>query len=323
MPSRSQMHIDKPLTNISVAYMQSASNFIADKVFPMVPVQKQSDRYFRYLKEDWFRDEARERVVGTESAGGDYDIDNTPSYFCNKYAYHKDVAEDDRVNADSPLNPDKEATDFVSQKLLLRRELLWANRYFKTGVWANEVVGGASESAGTTKKWTDDTSNPIKLIHEMQTAMQSTTAFRPNTLVLGPYAYDALRNHPLILDRIKYTQRGVLTLDLLASLFEVDKLLVANAVVNTASKGASANTDFVFGNDALLCYAAPNPGLMTPSAGYIFTWTGLLGAGSFGNRIVRLPMDQLGLGTERIEGEMAFDMKVVGEDLGFFIKDIV
>ena len=119
MPNRRQSHIDSALTNISVAYMQDSSNFIADKVFPVVPVQKQSDRYFIYKKEDWFRDEAKDRVRGAESAGGDYDIDNTPSYYCNTKAYHKDVTEEDRANSDSPLTPDTDASDFVSQKLLL------------------------------------------------------------------------------------------------------------------------------------------------------------------------------------------------------------
>jgi hypothetical protein len=303
--------------------MQDASNFIADRVFPKVPVQKQSDRYFRYLKEDWFRDEAVERAAASESAGGDYDIDNTPSYFCTKFAYHKDVTEDDRVNADSPLTPDQDATDFVSQKLLLRREVAWASKYFKTGIWANELVGGTTESSTDTKKWTDGTSDPIKIIDMAKTNTQATTGYTPNKLIIGPYVYNALKNHPLVLERIKYTQRGQVTKDLLASLFEVDEILVAAGIVNTANQKGTENTNFIFGNHALLCYAAPRPALKTPSAGYIFTWTGLEGAGAFGNRVVRIPMDWLGMGTERIEGEMAFDMKVVAEDLGFFFKDIV
>lgn len=323
MPTRSQVHIDTALTNLSVAYMQDASNFIADQVFPKVPVQKQSDRYFAYLKEDWFRDEARLRAAGTESAGGDYDIDNTPSYFCLKYAYHKDVTEDDRVNADSPLAPDQDASDFVSQKLLIRRELAWATQYFKSGVWANELTGSTLNDTTHVIKWSDDTSTPITDIDEAKTSIGSNTGFTPNVMIIGPYVFDALKNHPAILDRIKYTQRGIITTDLLAMLFGVDKVLVARAVINTAAKGTTANTNYLFGSNCLLAYAAPRPALKTPSAGYIFTWTGLMGAGAYGNRIVRLPMDQLGIGTERIEGEMSFAMKVVGADLGFFFNTIV
>ena len=77
------------------------------------------------------------------------------------------------------------------------------------------------------------------------------------------------------------------------------------------------------GKHALLCYSNPRPALKKPSAGYIFAWTGLEGSGAYGNRIVRLPMDILGLGTERIEGEVAFDAKCICKDMGIFFKDIV
>lgn len=324
MPQRNHIHIDKALNNISVAYVQDANNFIADKVFPIVPVQKQSDRYFVYLKEDWFRDEAQERAPATESAGGDYDIDNTPSYFCKKYAYHKDITEEERTNADTPLNSDADATEFVTHKLLLKREVLWANKFFKPGVWSTDLVGKpSSPGVGEFLQWDNKDSDPIKLITDAGASMAGKTGYKPNVLVLGPHVYNALKNHPAILERIKYTEKGIMTAELLASLFEVEKVLTAWAIKNSAPKGAAENTNFIFGKHALLAYAAPKPSLKKPSAGYIFAWTGLLGAGAYGNRILRIPMPHLGLGTERIEGEMAFDMKVVASDLGIFFSNAV
>ena len=62
-PNVNNVHIDAILTNISVAYLQNTANFIADKVFPVIPVDKKSDLYFKYTKEDWFRDEAQRRAV--------------------------------------------------------------------------------------------------------------------------------------------------------------------------------------------------------------------------------------------------------------------
>lgn len=323
MPNRLQAHIDTALTNMSVAFIQDASTFIADKVFPMVPVQKQSDRYFVYKKEDWFRDEAKERGRATESAGSDYNIDNTPTYFATTYAFHKDVTEEDRANCDTPLNADIDAEQFVTQKMLIKRETLFVNKFFKTGVWSHETAGVASDTDVTKIKWNLAASDPIKAVQNAQTSIQEDTGYKPNVLLLSPYAYNALRNHDAILDRIRFTQRGVVGLDLLATLFEVDKVLVASAVVNRAKEKATEDTSFIFGKHALLVYSAPRPALKTPSAGYIFGWTGLLGSGAYGNRIVRLPMDQLGLGTERIEGEMAFDQKVVSKELGYMFKDIV
>ena len=273
-----------------------------------------------YKKEDWFRDDARLRAMGAESAGGDYDIDNTPTYFCNKYAFHKDVFEEDRVNADSPLTPDQDAMEFVVDKILLNRENNWAKTYFQSGVWEQDLTGSDTAGSGKIIYWDDyDHSDPISDIANMSTAMAEITGKRPNTLTLGRRVYDALRQHPDILDRIKFTQRGVVTAELLASLFDVDRILVANSIQNVAKKGQEANMEFTMGNNALLTYAPPAAGLKKASAGYIFSWTGLMGANALGGRINRFSMPQLGIGTERIECEVAYDMKVVAADMGAFV----
>ena len=68
-PTQSDLHVNAPLTNVIVAYMQDKAQFIADKVFPRVPVQKQSDMYWKYSKSDWRRTDAQKRAPGTESPG--------------------------------------------------------------------------------------------------------------------------------------------------------------------------------------------------------------------------------------------------------------
>lgn len=323
MPTMQNAHIDRAMTNISVAYMQDATAFIADRVFPIVPVKRQSDVYYQYSKADFMRDEARERGAATESAGGDYGVEAQDPYYCRKHAFHTDVTPEARANYDEPLDADRDATDFVSQKMLIRREMEWASKFFKTGVWDTEYAGAASAGTGTKVFWNNPASDPIGDVTGASVQMASETGYRPNTLVLSPFVFNALKNHEDILDRIKYTQKGIVTADLLATLFEVDRVLVAWGVVNNAVKGATENTNFIMGKHAMLCYANPAPALRKPSAGYIFAWTGLEGSGSYGNRIVRLPMDILGLGTERIEGEIAFDAKKICSDLGVFFKDIV
>ncbi len=324
MPTRQQIHIDRALTNLSVAYMQSADVFIADKVFPIVPVQKQSDTYFIYSKADFFRDEASERARGTESAGGDYDIEQAPPYFCRVYAFHKDIDEQERVNSDDPLKPDQDAQEFVSHKLLLKRETKWAANFFQPSIWSNEIKGvAAGPSTGEVIQWDKAASDPIKDIRAASLKMVEETGYKPNKLVLSPHAYAALCDHEEILSRIQYSQRGIVTKDLLQALFEIPEILVPYAVQNAGLKNADGEMSFIMGKHALLCYAAPSPGLKQPSAGYIFAWKGLQGAGAYGNRVVRIPMPWLGMDTERIEGEMAFDMKTVSTDLGVFFEDIV
>ena len=44
-PTARAVHVDQPLTNISVAFLQNAASFVASRVFPNIRVQKQSDVY--------------------------------------------------------------------------------------------------------------------------------------------------------------------------------------------------------------------------------------------------------------------------------------
>ena len=294
MPTMQNAHIDRALTNTSVAYMQDASAFIADKVFPIVRVKRQSDVFYIYNKGDFMRDEAALRGAASESAGGDYGVEASDPYYCRKHAFHKDVTPEERANYDEPLDADTDATEFVSQKMLIRREMEWATRFFKAGIWGREISGGDAAAENVAIHWNKPTSNPIGDITGASVQMASETSYKPNTLVLSPFVFNALKNHEDILDRIKYTQKGIVTADLLATLFEVEHVYVAWAVVNSAVKGTADNIGFIMGKHALLCYSAPSPGLKKPSAGYIFAWSGLDGSGAYGNRIVRLPMDMLG-----------------------------
>lgn len=321
-PSPRDVHVNAPLTNISIAYIQNAQNFIADRVFPMIPVQKQSDRYFEYTRDDWFRIEAQLRGPATESAGSGFNVDNTPTYFADVFAVHKDVDDQTRANADAPIVLDRDATEYVTQQLLLKREKTWATTNFTTGVWGTDLTGvAAAPAAGQFLQWNDAASTPVEDITNEGVNIASLTGFRPNVLVLSPRVFNTLKNHPDILDRIKYTQRGVVTADILAGLFEVDRVLVPWGVENLAAEGLAGDFNFIFGKHALLVYSNPRPSILQPSAGYTFTWSGLLGAGAAGNRVKSFRMEHLS--ADRIEGEMAYDQKVVAADLGTFFSNAI
>lgn len=327
-PTNSAVHVDSALTNISVAYMQQSSHFIAGSVFPNVPVQKQSDRYFVFDRGSFNRDEAELRAPGTESAGGGYELDNTPTYFANVYAYHHDVPDQVRANADAAVDPERAAAELVTHKMLIRREQSWASRYFTAGTWGTDVAGvAATPAAGQTLQWNDANSDPIGDIRNGRTEMLEKTGFMANTLTLNQRVMDALVDHPDIVDRVKYSG-GVgngnparINAQALAALFEVDRILVSRAIVNGANQGAAEDSSFVFGKNALLTFAPATPSLMTPSAGYTFSWQGYMGqTNAFGFATSRFRMDHLK--ADRIEGEMAWDQKVVAADCGYFFDGI-
>jgi hypothetical protein len=315
-PTISDVHVDRALTDLSVRFTQKQSLFVSDSIFPKVRVQNRSDKYFVYDRSHWYRTEAQLRAPGTESAGTGYEI-STADFMCDVFAIHKDLDDQTRANADSPITLERDATEFVTQHLLQKKEQDWVSTYFTTGVWATDVVGGTNFT-----QWSDyANSDPISDLRNGVIAMARQTAYKPNTLILGAEVWDKLQDHPDFLERIKYTQKGIVGEDLLAQMLGLDKVLVAWSVKNTSPEGVAASYSFNFGKGALLAHVASSPGLNTPSAGYTFTWSGLFGGGSNGIRIKRFRMEQIA--SDRIEGEMAYDLKVVAADLGYFYSAAV
>jgi len=328
-PVQSDLHVNVPLTNVSVAWMQDKATFIADKVFLRVPVSKQSDLYWKYTKSDWRRTDVQKRAPGTESAGAGWKND-TGQYFAEVYAIHKDLDDQTRSNADSYWNLDKDATLFVTNQLLLKRDLDWNNAYFKTGVWGTDYTGVAASPTGNQfLQWNDAASDPIVQFQNLQTGFVLQSGRKANTLVLGADTITQLKNHPDIIDRIKYTQKGVVSTDLLASLFDVEKVLVSYASYTSVAEqadGRSQDTAATYSfmsnsKSALLCYTPSSPSLMTPAAGYIFTWNGYLAGNSYGIRMKNFRMEHIA--ADRIEGEMTYDMKVIAPEMGIYLSNAV
>lgn len=328
-PVYSDVHVQAALTQISVAFIQDESHYIADRVFPIVPVVHQADRYFVYSKDDFFRDEAQLRADATESAGGGFNM-STQSYSASVWGYHKDIGDQTRRNADPAVDIDVAATKFCMEKMLIRRDAFWAAQYMQANIWGTTITGVAASPSGTqTIYWNDDANgDPFTDIATAQTTILQNTGYEPNVLVLAWPVYQALRKHPLVIDRVKYTMGGGamasnITPDLLAQAFDVEEILVSKAVYNTAAEGATGSYSFIVGKNALLCYRAPAAGLWQPSAGYTFAWQGFTGLNNIGVRILQIPMPWLGASMVRTEAEMAFDMQIVSSSLGYFFSGIV
>lgn len=324
-PTPGDVHVNAPLTNMSIAYVQDAANFVAARVFPIIPVLKQSDLYFVYDQGDFARDEMKERAPGTESAGSGYELE-TANYSARRHSFHKDIDDEMRQNSDSPLQADRDATIFVTQKALIRRERLWASKYFGTGIWGTDITGvAAAPGAGQVLRWNDAASTPIQDIKEGKAKILQSTGFEPNVLTIGYQVWNKLSDHPDIVDRVKYTgtRENPATVDLaaVASLLGIDRLEVMKAVYNTADRGQAASMAFIGGKSALLCYSNPQPSIMQPSAGYTFNWSGLVGAGNDGLRIKRFRMEHLS--SDRVEIDMAFDQKMVAAAMGYFFTAVV
>ena len=311
-PTQSQVHVDAILTNMSIAYMNEMDSFVASRVFPTVNVQKQSDKYFTYTQADFYRDQAKTRADGTESAGSGYGL-STATYSSAVWALHKDIGDQVRANSDAPLDPDMDATRFLTHQMMIRQERDWASNFFTTGVWDTDSTPSTL--------WSASGSDPIGNIETGKNTILSDTGYLANTLVLSYNTYSVLKNHPDFVDRFKYTSADSIGPDLMARILEVDNVFVMKGVYNSAAEGGTASYAQIGDKDALLCYVAPSAGLMTASAGYNFVWTGVGGGLGTSTAVSRFRMDHLR--SDRLEIESAWDFKVVGSPLGYFFSNAV
>lgn len=319
------------LTNIAMSYFQNQENYFAKAIFPICRVNLSSDSYYRFSKEDLLRDSwQRKPAYGkVNPAVVSEDMD---TYHCqvDQMIMGVDLIRNtDQKRRPGPAmkDPRQMKTKVIAEQANIHQDRLFADAFFKPGVWKNEWTGveNTATSGNEFIKFSNDNSDPISFIADQKLAMHQQTGRTPNKLAIGANVFNALRKHPGILERIKYggtsANPAQVTKNVLAQLFEVDELVVMMSIMNQAKPGAEADMNFIGDpNGLLLAYATGAPSVEEPSAGYIFMWD-MLGDGNY--LPIRNYPGENGTDSEFVDGLMAYDMKKTADDLGMFCKDVV
>lgn len=265
MPRPSQVHTNKALENISIAYMPQG--LVAPDVSPVVPVQNESDAYYVYSKDNL-------RVLSTIWADGDvpnrsaWNV-STSTYNLTRHALRDLVTDRTVANADNAIRPDVDMTEGLTGQIRLRMELDLFTLINTEANWANET------SLSSTQSWSQNTtiSNPITFVDSATTSIRRRSGMKANTIVLGDATFKAVKEHTSVVDRIKYTSAESVSPALVAQLFDLEKVCVSGAVLNNETEGFDNLTDMAT-DSALVCYVERNPGLRKPSAFYTFMQNG-------------------------------------------------
>lgn len=124
-------------------------------------------------------------------------------------------------------------------------------------------------------RWTNAASTPQADMDAGKEAVRGSIGRYPNTLVLGPTSFNALKRHAAIKDQFKYTGRESITAEMLAAYFDVKRVVVGKAVFLAEAAADSAMASDVWGNDAILAYV-PEVGnnFQVPSFGYTYELLG-------------------------------------------------
>lgn len=313
-----EMRVDQYLTNFSVSYRQDDANFAAGFASTPIPVMNESDKFAIYPQGYFWRDEAERRPLGGRPVQVRYKVENG-QYLAEEWALEHTIDDRQRRNAASPFDLDENGVALLEGKQMIREERIWVQKFFRTGTWTQDYVGGTHFTP-----FNDAASEPIAFIDEVKVTMAQATGKMPNTIVLGANVPRFLRSNPDIVDRIKYTGRGVANLNVLAELFEVDRVRVARAVYNAANEGADDDFEFIADpNGMWVGYIEPNARMDAPTAIARFGWTGLIpgATNQFGGVITRGRDDRAY--TDWIHSRNAYDYKQVSPDLGMFFSNAV
>jgi len=318
-PTNSQVWVDQILTNVSVAY--SNAEFIADQLFPMLPVTKQSGILPIINQSAFFRNDARLRAPGTKSVGTGYTVSNTTKYFCDRYSIRHEIPDEVRDNAAQVYDQDRIATKLVTEQLFLSRELAWASNMFAASVWA----GGASAGDNTIATvWSNySSSSPLTEIQGWHDTLQGSLGRDANAFVIGRQVWTQLKYHPDVVDMLKYTTpiKGPIGPAVFASMIEVDNGFVGSAIYTTTVEGiaeGSVSYSRIWGKNALLLYVPSGPALEDPAAGYTVVWQRVPAANQY---IKRMRNEETEV--DIIEGNSYYQHKLLVSKAGAYCASVV
>lgn len=303
--------VDPVLTNLLVAYMQADTRFVASRVFPGVPVDKDSGTYYIFSKKYWFLDEMEQRAAGDPFARTGFGVSSS-TYATLQYALAIPIADETRANSQVPMDLEEAALRHLAQKSLLRKERQFSTDFMATSVWANDDT--------TATDWDDFAAgDPVSNALTAARTISDNSGVGPNKLVVGSIVHDALVNHPDILDRIKYTTQAVIgnVEAALAAVMGVEEYLVSRASYNSANEGQDFTAAAIIDDDALFVYTAGAPSIFSPSGGYTFYWPPGGGMGSV-NSVREDNRD-----SDLIKHKEQWDQKAVATDVGYFFSGIV
>jgi hypothetical protein len=306
-------HVDGPLSNFAVAAFRSGGEgLIGNQIFPEVPVGKQSDKYYTIDKDAFMRVPDTRRAPKTRARRVEFRV-SSDAYFADNFALSGENALEDLSNADEPIQMRRNTTKVVGDGLLLDQEVRIANL-----ITSIDNIGSGVALTGT-DKWGDAvSSDPISDVTTGHAFIRENTGLIANTAIMDWDTWKVLKRHPVLLDRFKYTSGGELSMEQISSLFDVSRILIGQAIKNTAIEGGTFASSNVWGNNCILAHLEQSTALETVTVGVRMRWRP---AGFPAPMAVYSNMEK-GAGTrwvEVIESQYFQDEKIVAPQLAYAI----
>jgi len=264
------VHIDAVLTDVSVGWPNNG--LVGDALVPQVNVRKQSDKYRVFGREAWLPETSDFRGPGTEAneiPGIKLSLD---TYYAQEHALQIAITDEEVENEDPPLSSAIDGTELITSKIMLARE-----QAIKTMVTtaANYASGLSVTLSGTTQFNDYANSDPIGVFRTAIRAVHAKVFMEPNVAVIPYLVMSTMEDHPDFIERIKYSERAVLTPEIIAAVLGLQKVIVPGVGIATGAVGTAGNAmtvGYLWGKDIVLAWVPPRPGMKIPAFAYEFVW---------------------------------------------------
>jgi len=260
--------VDEVLTKLALGYRQGG--FIGERIMPVVLTEKEGIKVPKFGKGSLIEYET-ERAVGAASNVITLDFPGKMSVVLEEHDLAAGV--DYRAQHESVFDEKAKATRRVTAGIQLRQELEIAALIQAKPTYES----GHSKDLSATKQWSDDTSDVQADIANAREVVRAACGVRPNVLVLGASVYSKLILHKGLRGQLSAnSDRGILTLERLPRLLDVEEIIVGEAVSTPDGKKATKD---VWGNFASLIVrpkpveAGNDEGM--PAFGYTFRRRGM------------------------------------------------
>lgn len=326
---------DGYLTDLAIDDTEADQEFLAPTVFPTVNVNLASGEFDVWDRGGLLRPEFRDHAYGDRPVQA-HTRKEKGNYRTTHRSLERAIDPEDRASSRNPMQPEEDATLYLNQQArtdidlrfiegFMRADAGWAFNYTGVATTPNTALDSPEflrfDQAGV---------NVAQFIRSRARRMKLMTGRKPNRLILGSDVAAALAFNEDIVDRVKYVQKGVADLDLMAGFFDIERVMDATGVYNAAMEGKDDEFKFIVDpRSMLLTYAAPRPSRNTPSGGYTFVWDNLYSKfkgeqeriGS-GMALIRRGYDDRS-GVDWVQAHTAVGMNIVAPDLGMFFSDVV
>lgn len=322
LPNTPDFHADAFLSGFAIAHGQDLiENFAADRALTLVRSPKKSNKYPIWSKADMFRDDMKEWADGSTTPELGLRL-TSGEYTTKRYGGKTLLTEENVENAKGEVEAEQGKIRYLMHQAKIKREKRFSVKIFNTGLWtANTQQEGVSGAPGANQfQFFDETgSDPIGAITAQMNAIETSTGRLPTVGVVDALTNTVLKNHADFIDRIKHTQLGIVTEDLIAQVLGLKKWVVARGTENTAAEGQAASMARIHGDQLLLMHTTDEMSDDEPTAAGLFSWSKFDFVDEMGAAIDSfVEWDRKGTW---YRSEQYFEMDITSNDLGVFMNN--